>query len=250
MLKPRAAVIAAASCCLGSACVYYFVYRRRRRADIVSTSETEIPRVRASSAEIAAAVKATGVCIVESVLDAVAVDSLRTRLAQIEPRKRQNRRANRWEHVHSPEDAPFVELASSEPIASAVRALLGPKTYLEKAGLIVSHVGSEAQRWHMDVPHLFSISTHLPPQSLSVFIPLCDLVPSNGPTEYQLGTHMKANLVKAQRHALATCPAGSFVMYDPRIMHRGGPNNSESGADRPLVYLTISRIWYRDTLNP
>jgi hypothetical protein len=38
-------------------------------------------------------------------------------------------------------------------------------------------------------------------------------------------------------------------MYDLRIMHRGGPNQSD--AERPLVvYLTISRIRYRDTLKP
>ena len=35
---------------------------------------------------------------------------------------------------------------------------------------------------------------------------------------------------------------------DIRVMHRGGPNRRD--ADRPVVYLTFSRIWYRDTLNP
>jgi hypothetical protein len=83
--------------------------------------------------------------------------------------------------------------------------------------------------------------THLPPHSLSVFLPLCDLVPSNGPTEFQLGTHVRANMVAKQRFAIASCPAGSLVLYDPRIMHRGGPN--ESLADRPLIYMTFSRIW-------
>ena len=37
-----------------------------------------------------------------------------------------------------------------------MRALLGGKTYLEKAGLLVAHPGAEAQRWHMDTPHLFA----------------------------------------------------------------------------------------------
>ena len=31
-------------------------------------------------------------------------------------------------------------------------------------------------------------------------------------------------------------------------MHRGGPNRST--AERPVIYLTFSRVWYRDTLNP
>jgi ectoine hydroxylase-related dioxygenase (phytanoyl-CoA dioxygenase family) len=257
MRLPLQPAMLSAAAAAGSLAVVYCLYRRRHRGHTTTSSAackeslpTSIPRVGPAAQEIAEAVRSHGVCIVESVLDAEAINLLRERLAQIEPRKRQNRRQHRWELVHSPEDAPLAELATTEPIGPAVRALLGPKTYLEKAGMIVSHVGSEAQRWHMDVPHLFSLPQHLPPQSLSIFVPLCELVTSNGPTEFQLATHIKANLVKPIRHALATCPAGSFVIYDPRIMHRGGANRSESGADRPLVYLTVSRIWYRDTLNP
>lgn len=165
-----------------------------------------------------------------------------------------NRRKARWEHVHSAEAPPFKELGVLPTIADAVRALLGPKTYLEKAGLLVSHPGAESQRWHMDTPHLFTVGTHLPPHSLSVFVPLVDMVAdtpeqrTNGPTEFHLGTHIKANLVAPQRHAIATCRAGDLVLYDIRIMHRGGPNLGE--AERPVVYLTFSRVWYRDTLNP
>ena len=224
----------------------YYLHRRRRTTNPIPLPK-EIARV-STVAEVATAVRTEGVCIVERCLDAAAVTYLKAQLDAIEPRKKQNRRAHRWELVHSPDDPPLAGLAKNELIHSAVRALLGPKTYLEKAGLVVSHPGAEAQRWHMDTPHLFSVGTHLPPHSLSVFVPLCDLVLSNGPTEFQLGTHVKANLVKAQRHALATCPAGSMVLYDPRIMHRGGPN--VGSGDRPLVYLTVSRVWYRDTLNP
>lgn len=88
----------------------------------------------------------------------------------------------------------------------------------------------------------------MPPHSISVFVPLCALTELNGPTQFQLATHIKANLVAPQAHADARCPLGSVVMYDIRVMHRGGPNRSE--ADRPVIYLTFSRIWYRDTLNP
>ena len=81
-----------------------------------------------------------------------------------------------------------------------------------------------------------------------MFVPLCDLVESNGPTEFQLATHVKANLVLPQRRTSARCGAGAVVLYDTRIMHRGGANRST--AERPMVYLTFSRVWYRDTLNP
>jgi len=208
---------------------------------------SDVPRVTEASVAIER-IRAEGVCVVEGVLDTDTLQNLTDRLAAIEPRKRQNRRAHRWELVHSPETPPLAELAAHPMVVEMTRGLLGPKYYLEKAGLIMSHHGAEIQRWHMDTPHLFSVGTHLPPHSVSVFVPLCDLVPSNGPTEFQLATHIKANLVQKQRHAIASCPAGSLVCYDPRIMHRGGAN--QSGADRPLIYLTFSRIWYRDTLNP
>jgi ectoine hydroxylase-related dioxygenase (phytanoyl-CoA dioxygenase family) len=81
-----------------------------------------------------------------------------------------------------------------------------------------------------------------------VFVPLVDLHEANGPTEFHLGTHVKANLVLPQRHTSARCGAGAVVLYDTRIMHRGGANRAE--AERPIVYLTFSRVWYRDTLNP
>ena len=79
-------------------------------------------------------------------------------------------------------------------------------------------------------------------------MPLCALTELNGPTEFQLSTHIKANLAKPPRHADARSPLGSVVLYDIRVMHRGGANRSN--ADRPVVYLTFSRIWYRDMLNP
>ena len=207
-----------------------------------------VPVVGANADAIANAVRTEGVCLVERVMDAEAVAALHQRVASIKPRKLQNRRKHRWEHVLPPKADPFVELSNLPVIQTAVRALLGPKAYLEKAGLLVSHPGAEAQRWHMDTPHLFTVGSHLPPHSLSVFVPLVDLIPANGPTEFHLGTHQKANLVSKQRHVKACCSAGSLVMYDVRIMHRGGPNGSE--AERPVVYMTFSRVWYRDTLNP
>ena len=232
-------------------------YRARRpraaRADD-DANKPRLPRsagdvpLATSAAEAASAIRAEGVCLLSGVVDAATARELYERLQAIQPRKLQNRRQHRWEHVHSPEAPPLAELAALPVVVELVRALLGPKTYLEKAGLLVSHHGAEPQRWHMDTPHLFACGTHLPPHSLSVFVPLVDLTPANGPTEFQLGTHVRANLVAKQRRAHAACPVGSLVAYDPRLMHRGGPNQSH--AERPMVYLTFSRVWYRDTLNP
>lgn len=193
-------------------------------------------------------VRSEGVCIVRDVLDSREVAELAAEISDLTPRKKQNRRTLRWELVHEPDAKPFVQLAAHPVIKRLVLQLLGPKVYLEKAGLIRALPGAEAQRWHMDTPHLFSNPTHLPPQSLSVFVPLCELTASNGPTEFELATHVKANLVRPRRRCVACCPLGSIVAYDPRVMHRGGANLSV--AERPLCYLTFSRIWFRDTFNP
>ena len=251
--SPLAVAVASASFGASLALLLsHLLHRRRRVVDTPlpaspDTSVRSVP-IAADAAAAAPLVRTVGVCIVQHVLQSADVEQLREVLKSVEPIKLQNRRAHRWEHVHSPTSPVFAELAAHPVIAAAARALLGPKYYLEKCGLIVSHPGSDAQRWHMDTPHLFASRDHLPVHSLSVFVPLCDLVPSNGPTEFQLHSHVKANLVRPQAHATACCTAGAMVMYDTRIMHRGGPNASDT--DRPLVYLTLSRVWYRDTLNP
>jgi ectoine hydroxylase-related dioxygenase (phytanoyl-CoA dioxygenase family) len=207
-----------------------------------------LPAASLTDGGAAEAVRAAGVCVVHDALSADQLGDIERRLAALTPRKMQNRRPQRWEHVHDPASDAFQQLAALPGVAAVVKALLGPKTYLEKAGMLVAHPGAEAQRWHMDTPHLFASRQHLPPHSISVFVPLCALTELNGPTEFQLSTHIKANLATPPTHADARAPLGSLVIYDIRVMHRGGANRSE--ADRPVVYLTFSRVWYRDTLNP
>ena len=38
-------------------------------------------------------------------------------------------------------------------------------------------------------------------------------------------------------------PAGSFLIRDPRMWHRGTPNRSD--APRPMLSLAYNRTWYR-----
>ena len=69
----------------------------------------------------------------------------------------------------------------------------------------------------MDTPHLFACREHLPPHSLSVFVPLCDLRPANGPTEFHLASHIKAadalaeSLLRLTPHVNSARPAQSHA---------------------------------------
>ena len=145
-----------------STAVAVWLYRRH----LLSPSEPSTPAPAArlpvlpaaslTDGAAAAAVRAAGVCVVHDALSAAELDELGQRLAALTPRKMQNRRPQRWEHVHDPAAEAFRRLAELPGIAAVVRALLGGKTYLEKAGMLVAHPGAEAQRWHMDTPHLFA----------------------------------------------------------------------------------------------
>ena len=96
----------------------YSVRRRRlTRTTSVRTSTICAPlpaatlRAVAHPAEAAAAVREQGVCIMEAMLDAAAVVTLCDRIAALTPKKKQNRREGRWEHVHDPANEVFTELA-------------------------------------------------------------------------------------------------------------------------------------------
>jgi hypothetical protein len=71
---------------------------------------------------------------------------------------------------------------------------------------------------------------------------------------YPGGTHLMPGQLDMQSLAphmhseLVTMPAGSLLIRDMRMWHRGTPNRS---ADiRPHLALIYSRFWYRETSYP
>lgn len=194
-------------------------------------------------------VREKGVCVVKGVFPASAAIALSAKLNELPPRRTVNRRRNRFERVHAPTDELFRTLAECPIVTNIVKSLLGKDYYVEKAGVMISYPGSDAQRWHCDVPHLFRVPTHLPPHTLATFVALTNVDARMGPTEFYAETHIKSKLAKLPRsHLAACCEAGDFIIYDPRILHRGGANRGK--VPRPLAYLTFSRVWFRDTVNP
>ena len=116
-----------------------------------------------------------------------------------------------------------------------------------------------AQAWHTDVPlNLFvdderaaTAASHAA-YALNVFLPLVDLTESNGATEFIPGSH----LPEAERTAEAErrgqplrilAPAGSAVIFDYRLWHRGLANDADT--DRAVLYAVVARSWYRDSRN-
>ena len=127
------------------------------------------------------------------------------------------------------------------------------------AGTVRASPGSEAQIWHADSPH--ASDAHRGPHLLNVLVATQDLVPSLGPTELVPGSHILTNhlregaqfgtellyqspgnspeLVGAEKSpVLAEMAKGSVLVFDDRILHRGGGNTSK--LNRDVVFFSYS----------
>lgn len=84
------------------------------------------------------------------------------------------------------------------------------QNYLVYSGLIYSFPGSSDQPWHTDGTTLFPEARSLldlPPYALNVFIPLNDITPDVGPTEFIPSSHLaeQALVIEESLMQFATC---------------------------------------------
>ena len=140
-------------------------------------------------------------------------------------------------------------------LLSLFRSLLGPDCILHSLGAVISLPGATEQHIHSDYGPLFEeepfLRGALPPYALTVAIPLVDIDWLNGPTKIWSGSHRtalgKESLDQYPRH-LVCGPMGSCYFWDYRTLHAGGSNHSDQM--RPLLYMAVTRRWFKDYLNP
>ncbi|OLQ02112.1 putative cysteine desulfurase [Symbiodinium microadriaticum] len=129
------------------------------------------------------------------------------------------------------------------------------------AGTVRALPGSERQIWHADSPHVSS--EHKGPHLLNVLVATRNLSKKMGPTELVPGSHVLTNHLhpKAQfstellYQRVGNCPdkigakqlpvaaemdAGSVLIFDDRILHRGGENVSVENRD--VVFFSYARL--------
>lgn len=70
-----------------------------------------------------------------------------------------------------------------------LEALLGTDNRLMRAGCVFANPNPKSQAWHSDGGQLFPQNPGLPPYCVNLFVPLLDMTPDLGPTEFALGTH-------------------------------------------------------------
>ena len=178
------------------------------------------------------------------------------------------RSSGRWDVPISPSEFGVDE--RDLPWWPLITAVLGEDAEHSFSGVVYSDPGSPAQCWHIDSPHVSE--NHLPAHALNVMIALHDTPLAMGPTEIARGSHRLTNHL--QNRALVsdelvyqhetTVPeqlvanpeqvapegfssalaAGSCLIFDDRILHRGLGNASDSR--RSMVYFSYRQKGYSE----
>ncbi|GDX40753.1 hypothetical protein LBMAG21_10450 [Armatimonadota bacterium] len=169
--------------------------------------------------------------------------------------------AERAGHVSmlAPMHAPYTDaIAVENPFALQVmEAAMGKNIYCMFYNTNTAYPGSMYQRLHRDIYLPFPELDHpLPAYMVVVNIPLIDFTLENGSTEVYPGTHHitdidpedSQKLLERAQYLPATrtnVKAGSLVVRDMRMWHRGMPNPSDTV--RTMLAIVYGRgFWMTD----
>ncbi|HYF51122.1 MAG TPA: phytanoyl-CoA dioxygenase family protein [Planctomycetota bacterium] len=206
-------------------------------------------------------VRADGYTVFEGLLPRDLIGRLHTEFMPIfedhVARSPQNRGMRRYQ-MHLPFRAPFndARLITNSVALSVIEAILGEDCVCNYFASDTPLPGSDFQAVHSDFAALFPESDIvLPPFALVVNINLVDFREDNGPLEiWPGGTHllppsvdMKA-LAPTMTSRRVLTPAGSLLIRDIRMWHRGTPNKSD--APRPNIAMIFSRSWLKPGYEP
>ena len=178
------------------------------------------------------------------------------------------RSPGRWDIPISPAEFGVDERAL--PWWPLIAAILGGDAEHAFSGVVYSDPGSPAQCWHIDSPHISA--DHLPPHALNVMVAVHDTPLGMGPTELAKGSHRLTNHLQnpalvsnemvyqhetmapeqlvtnaniaAPEGVSSALPAGSCLIFDDRILHRGLGN--ASATRRSMVYFSYRQAGYRE----
>jgi hypothetical protein len=182
------------------------------------------------------------------------MDLLETHIQRADP----NRGANRYQ-MHLPFAPPFSDerVIANPFVLPVVEALVGDDCICHYLSSDTPLPGSDFQEVHPDIFPLFpEIQGVMPPYSIVLNVPLVDANEDNGPLEvWPGGTHhyvadrsQVPALAEAMPSQRVLMQAGSLLIRDSRMWHRGTPNRS--ALPRPNFTLIYSRFWLRLRYRP
>ncbi len=163
-----------------------------------------------------------------------------------------NRGPNRH-FIPLPFHPPFYHPAffDDDCVYAIVSGILGEQMVIDQYATDTPFRGSTHQDVHADLQPLFPELPDLilPPELLVLNWPFVDVTPERGPFQIAAGTH---HMPRAQ--ALAGIESGEIplesllmdlgdaMIRDPRCLHRGTPNMTDSG--RTVAVVSFMRPWF------
>ena len=155
----------------------------------------------------------------------------------------------------------FAELSAHPLVLAVCEAVLGPQFMLSACLAINTHPGETVQPLHFD-DSFYKVSRPRPAYGVSAFWAIDAFTPDNGPTEIIPGSHrwgdevpvgaafdnsFKPGFVQPDEHhpdlQAAVMPAGSLMLAQGTLWHRGGANRSS--APRLLITPQYCAAWCR-----
>jgi ectoine hydroxylase-related dioxygenase (phytanoyl-CoA dioxygenase family) len=175
-----------------------------------------------------------GFVILERELDRAALDEILAALAPYEADRPMGRTAfegTRSQRVYSlaGKGAVFQRLAEHPRVVALLDELLLPNYLLSTMQSIRLHPGEAAQAWHADDAFYLVPRPRALPLGVSVIWAIEDFTADNGATQVIPGSHrwgMEHPDERAHEVATAAMPAGSAIVFDAALWHRGGANRS------------------------
>jgi ectoine hydroxylase-related dioxygenase (phytanoyl-CoA dioxygenase family) len=202
-----------------------------------------------------------GYCILENALPLDLIDRMRDRfdelLAARAASEPSNRGVNRYQ-MYLPFEEPFAHpLVYEHPLVLRIlERLMGPDLICTYFASDTPMPGADYQRVHSDTRLLFPETTlSLPCYGAVLNIPLVDATEENGSMEiWPGGSHLNpgrldmATLAPQMQSLRANMRAGSILLRDLRMWHRGTPHRGTRS--RPNMALVYTRAWYRFEQRP
>jgi len=155
------------------------------------------------------------------------------------------------------------KLAKTGPWLPFIQQLLEIETeedFTTAVSVVYSRPKAEDQGWHADGPHVdqaadWTTPTAASPYAICVFLPLVDLSPTVGFTQFWIGSHQHLGVVGFGPASLmlggeidGIVNSGGCVIYDYRLIHRGMANLSED-IERPILQFLYHRKSYVEDKN-
>ncbi len=189
-----------------------------------------------ASHEDLARLRRDGYVILESLLSRADIDALKAALAPHEenrPMGRNDFEGERTQRVYSlaAKGAAFHALAEHPRVLAILDATLMRGFLLSNLQSIRLHPGETAQAWHTDDAFYPVPRPRAAPLAISTIWAIEDFTDDNGATELIPGSHLWGTEHPDDRAFTprkAVMPAGSVVVFDGALWHRGGANASTS----------------------